>query len=68
MPIVDSKRLPKDTAGRGLTSTLRPRNLVKEKTQREERKYYSNLTGQAGQATGEILISRTGLGRRRVTL
>ena len=35
MPIVASEQLPKETAGRGLTSTLRPRNL-EEETQREE--------------------------------
>ena len=37
MSIVDSERLPKDTAWRGLTNTLRPRNLEEEETQREEK-------------------------------
>ena len=39
MQIVDSERLPKDTAGHGLTSTLRPRNLEEEeeKTQCKQR-------------------------------
>ena len=36
-PIVESERLPKETAGPGLTSTLLPRNLEEEKTQHEER-------------------------------
>ena len=36
-PIVDSERLPRDTAGCGLTSTLWPRNLEEEETQREEK-------------------------------
>ena len=50
MPIVDSDRLPKDTAGRGLTSALGARNLVEE----TQRKCSDNLTGQARQMTNEI--------------
>ena len=34
--IVESERLPKEAAGRGLTSTLLPGNLEEEETQHEE--------------------------------
>ena len=37
MPIVESERLPKETAGSGLTSTVLPRNLEEEETQHEEK-------------------------------
>ena len=68
MPIVDSERLPKEDAGRGLTSTLRPRNLEKETQHDGRAKYSENLTGQAGQTTREIGNSLAGSGRRRVGL
>ena len=35
-PIVEIERLPKEAAGRGLTSTLLPRILEEEETQHEE--------------------------------
>ena len=38
MPIVDSERIPKEAAGRGLPSTLRPRTLEEEETEHEESK------------------------------
>ena len=37
MPIADSERVPKEAAGRGLTSMLRTRNFEAEETQRGER-------------------------------
>ena len=37
LPIVNSVRLPKEAAGRGRTSTLRPRNLDEEEAQQKER-------------------------------
>ena len=63
-----SERRPKDAAGRGVTSTLRPRNIGEEDKQREERVkiYHENLTRQAGRPTSEIGILRAGLGRRLV--
>ena len=36
-PIVGIERLPKDTAGCELTSTLWPQNIEEEETQREEK-------------------------------
>ena len=71
MPIVvESERLPKETAGPGLTSTLLPRNLEEEVTQQHEEtaKYSENLTSQAGQTNSDIGNSLAGPGRRRVGL
>ena len=36
MPNVESERLPKEAAGRGLTTKLLPRNLEEDETQHEE--------------------------------
>ena len=56
MPIVESERLPKEAAGRGLASTLLPQNLEEEETQHEEI------------AKKNLRISRARPGRRPVRL
>ena len=67
MPIAGNERLPKEPAVRGLTSTLRSRNL-EEETQHKERIYSEHLTGQAGQTTSEIGNWLAAPGRPRVGL
>ena len=55
-PLVDSGWLPKETAGRGLTSTLRPPNFEEEEPQLKDkkRKGSETVTGQAGQTVWEM--------------
>ena len=63
-----SERQLKDSAGRGLTSTLRPRNLDEEKQREERVKILWDFTCQAGQTISEIGSSPAGPGRRHVRL
>ena len=60
IPIVYIERLPKEAAGGqrarcGLETSKRRKHSAKK-----ERKYYENLSGQAGQTTSEMRNSLTG--------
>ena len=68
--LVDNGRVPKDTAGRGLTSTLWPRNFEEEEPWLEDKSENDLRMPQAGPGRRpcEMKISRTGLGRRWVRL
>ena len=62
-PLVDTGRLPKNTAGRGLKSALRPPIFEEGEPQVEEKSENDLRMSQAGRADGlRDGISRTGLG------
>ena len=64
-PIVDSERLAKEAAGRGLTRTLLPRNVEEEETQHEEKEQICEETrwpGRVDVAWDWNLTDQIGLG------
>ena len=61
-PLVDNERLPKDTAGRGLTSTLWLRIFEEEEPQLEDKSGHDLRRSQARPTVGDIGISQAGSG------
>ena len=65
---MDTGRLPKDTAGRGLTSRLRPRIFEEEEPQLKDKRENDLRMSQARPGKDALRdgMSRTGLGRGSV--